>query len=252
MIDSGRSLLSIWERGRPNGLSQRKLAKYLGLPFNSMHGKIYREQKRLSEESVPYNVHTKSAPRVTLRAAVYDIETMDFKAGGICDHMICGCILPLDSDEIITSSLLWGDQRDDRRLLNEFVGLLSEFDILIGHNITAFDGGWLRSRLAYHGMPYPEKRWLHYDTYQAARRMAIKANRKSLAFLCDFFRVPFVKTAVLPVAWSMIDSPNQDEFRKALQDITYHCEEDVKSNRNLFDVLWPLDRSMQNLPVVKK
>lgn len=200
----------------------------------------------------PYNTNRTLPDRVLLRSAVYDIETMDFKAGGITDHMICGAILPLDSDEVDTTVISWDDSRDDRRILADFIEKLSEFDILIGHNITAFDAGWLRSRLAYHGFPYPSKRWMHYDTYQAARRMAIKADRKSLAFLCDFFRVPFVKTAVYPVAWSMVDSPNKAEFDQAIEHIVYHCKEDVKANRTLFDAIWPLDRSMQNLPVVKK
>jgi len=245
---SGQTLHAIWEAGRDNGLTQRKLASYLGVSFNSVHGKIFREQKRV----IDLPVSGKAKPRVMLRSAVFDIETMDFTTGGVNNHLVCVCILPLDSDEVQTLELKFEDEGDDRRLLAEAIEALSEYDILIGHNIAAFDSGWIRSRLAYHGLDLPTKKWLYYDTYQAARRMAIKADRKSLGFLCDFFQVPFEKTSILPVAWSKVDSRKRDEFDEAMQNVTYHCATDVISNRNLFDALWPLDRSMANLPVMKK
>lgn len=250
MSFTGLELYRIWMAGKPNGLSQRKLASLLGISFNALHGKIWREQERMKKPTG--DVMLNEFPRVTLRAAVFDIETTDFKAGGINDHLICCSILPLDEDEVKTIEIAFTDQRDDRNVLATTMRALEDYDILIGHNIAAFDIPWLISRLAYHGMERPMKKFLIYDTYQAARRQSIKAERKSLAFLCDFFRVEYVKTAVLPVSWSMVDSPNEDEFNKAMEDITYHCREDVKANRNLFDALWPLDKSMTNLPVYRK
>ena len=82
--------------------------------------------------------------------------------------------------------------------------------------------------------------------------MAIKAERKSLGFLGDFFRLEGDKTSVLPVAWGMIDSRDPDEFEEAMSSIVYHCEQDVLLNRELFFALWPRDRSMASLPMTKK
>jgi uncharacterized protein YprB with RNaseH-like and TPR domain len=250
MTFTGKELYRIWDAGRQYGLSQRKMAKLLGENFNSLHGRIWREQEKLKERFV--EIQPKVYERVLMRAAVFDIETTSLKAGGVQDHMVCTSILPLDSDEVITHAIAFEDHRDDKRALLEVMEALQDFQILIGHNVTAFDTGWLGSRLAYHGLPIPPHRWLLYDTYQAARRMAIKADRKSLAFLCDFFQVKFVKTAIYPVSWSMIDSPHKAQFEQALADIVYHCEEDVLANRKLFDALWPLDRGMVNLPVAKR
>ncbi len=189
---------------------------------------------------------------IMLRAAVFDIETMNFYSGGVRDHMVCCCILPLDNDDIEEHALSFSDKGEDQRVLKETLKALSAFDILIGHNAHAFDAGWLASRLAYHSLSAPVHRWLIYDTYQAAKRMGIKSGRKSLAFLCDYFRLKFVKTGVYPVKWANIDSRKKVEFEEALREILEHCREDVMANRQLFYALWPLDKSMVNLPVLKK
>lgn len=251
MSFTGLELYRIWQEGKERGLSQRRLAKYLGMSFNALHGKIWREQVKMQmppEGDRMFN----EFKREYLRPVVFDIETTSLKSGGVNDHLVCCSFLPLDAEEPYTLTINFDDQRDDKRILQEVVTELEKYTILIGHNIAAYDLSWLMSRLAYHNMSQPTTRWLIYDTYQATRRQAIKADRKSLAFLCDFFRVEYVKTAVLPVSWSMIDSPNRGEFEKALGDIVFHCEHDVLANRKIFDVLWPLDRSMTNLPVWRK
>lgn len=247
---TGRELLTVWEAGKDRGLTQRRLASYLGESFNSVHGKIFREQKR-NEAREETSLKNSFEP-VLFKAAVFDIETTNFSAGGIRDHLVCISILPVDSEVVTTYRIMFEDDRDDRELLQEAMSALEEFDILIGHNIAAFDINWLNSRILYHNLPQPEKRWMYYDTYQAARRQAIKADRKSLGFLADFFRLPGEKTSVLPVSWGMVDSPNKEEFEQAVKDIVYHCEQDVFLNRNLFFALWPRDKSNLNLPFVKR
>ncbi len=194
----------------------------------------------------------KSYPPVLMKAAIFDIETTDFTTGGIRDHLICTSVLPLDSEEVITKRIEFKDRRNDKKLIRKIVDELNQYDLLIGHNIAAFDFNWLNSRLMFHDLPNFSKRCHYYDTYRAAKRLAIKAKRKSLVFLCDYFRVPCIKTSVYPVSWGMIDSPDEKEFTEALDDIVYHCEEDVKSNRELFFAMWPRDRGLMNLPTTRK
>lgn len=246
----GPELYRIWQTGKGNGLTQRKLASFLDMPFNALHGKIWREQKRIETVEEDILEHRIYEP-VKLKAAVFDLECMDFSTGGIQNHLVCVSILPLDG-EVETHSITFSDNRDDKRVLTEVVIALETYDILIGHNIAAFDFNWLNGRLVYNGLPQMTKKFLYYDTYQAARRQALKADRKSLAFLCDFFRIDAVKTSILPVSWSMIDSPNETEFNDALRDIVYHCEQDVLANRQLFDALYPIDHGLMNLPATKK
>jgi hypothetical protein len=248
---SGKTLLEFWETGKTNGLSQRKLASFLDIGFNSLHGSIYREQMRRKE---PNNIliNSKTYDPVLLKPCVFDIETTDFHAGGNREHFICLIMLPLDSNEPEIVSLEFKDNGDDRKALQKAIAALSGYDILIGHNVLAFDLPWLNTRLDYHGMDRFDKKFLIYDTYQAARRACIKADRKSLAFLSDFFRLDNKKTSIYPVAWSMIDSRNEDEFEDARDSIIEHCIGDVFNNREVFNALWPIDRSMVNMPVYKK
>jgi hypothetical protein len=247
---TGQELLRFWQAGKENGLSQRRAARLLGIPFNSLHGKIFREQRQsLLPKEQPL---TRDPDSVLIKSAIFDIETTSLKAGGVLEHMVCMCILPLDSDNIKTFKIEFNDLRNDRRVLSEAAEALSEYSFLIGHNITGFDLPWMNSRLVYHNLPQLRGKFMIYDTYQASRRSTVKAERKSMAFLCDFFRLKYVKTAVLPVSWSMIDSPNRNEFDTAQTDIVYHCEEDCKANRQLFNVLWPYDRSQMNVPIYRK
>lgn len=191
-------------------------------------------------------------PRVELRGCVFDVEVTDFHAGGVRDHFICMSVMPLDKDEITTIKIAFSDNRDDRRCLKEARELLSQYQLIAGHYITGFDLPWLNSRLAYHGMECLSHKFMVFDTYQSAKRSCIKSDRKSLAFLVDFFRIPNEKTAIYPVEWSQIDSPDRKDFEYALVNITEHCESDIRMTRKLFDALWAVDRSATNLPVYRK
>jgi hypothetical protein len=190
-------------------------------------------------------------PRVLLRAAVYDIETMDFDVAGYTNFLICCSILPLDDDGITTISIDYNDRLNDKRVLMDVVRELEKYDILIGHNIARYDFNWLQTRLLYHDLPMPRKRWLYWDTYVSAVRIALKT-RKSLANLADFFRVGGEKTSIYPTSWKEVAHPDEEIFEDAIANIIDHCEKDVILNRNVFDAMFYKDRKAINMPFVKK
>jgi hypothetical protein len=173
---------------------------------------------------------------VFLNAAVFDIETKDFKTEGYYGELLMCCILPLDSDNIITAKREYGDM-SDRKTLYDTIRLLSQFDILIGHNINRFDLGWLASRLAYHNMP-AFRRFFTIDTFVWAQRAKLKT-RKSLANLIDYFGVQGVKTSIQRTSWSMSSSPIENEWRANQAEVLYHCQQDVIGNREVFHALYP-------------
>lgn len=216
----------------------------------SVRKKFYSLEKPKEEtkEITPCNRY----PRVYLKGCVFDIETTAFTAGGVQDHLICASFLPLDGDEVITLQIEWADNRDDRRLLEKVRTEIEKYDVLSGHYVLGFDIPFLNSRLAYHGMAHISRKILVYDTYSAARRSCIKSERRSLAFLSDFFKLKNEKTSIYPVAWQNIDSSDRKEFEYARAQITEHCAGDVRMTRDLFDCLWAIDRSMVSLPVYKK
>lgn len=253
-MTKGNNLLASWIEAKERGLTQERHAEELGLPYTTYKSRMYRAMRDSEPDTdiATPAVDTRSYAPVLLKAAVFDIEVMDFSSGGLLKNMICTSILPLDSQEAITLSINFDDAGDDRRLLQDVIQELAEYDILIGHNIIAFDFNWINSRLMYHDLPPMPKRWLYYDTYQAAKRMAIKADRKSLAFLGDYFRIENDKTAVLPIAWQRCASRKKAEFCAGLADVVDHCERDVLLNRQLFYALWPRDRSFTSLPFTRK
>ena len=186
------------------------------------------------------------ASRVMMRAAVYDIETTDFGTEGYAGHLVTCCILPLESEDVITLSITFDEHENDLRLLREVAAALNSYDILIGHNIQAFDANWLNSRLMYHRLAVLNTS-LVFDTYQVAKSLAIRT-RKGLGNLLDYFGLEGVKTTIYRTSWNNIRSPYRGEFEHTLAEIEYHCQQDVIGNRNLFDVLYPYALSMRANP----
>jgi uncharacterized protein YprB with RNaseH-like and TPR domain len=201
----------------------------------------WKDLKRVTEaRNVEFKTRPQrnSYPRQLFKAAVYDIECTDFKAEGYAGIFVCCSILPTDSDNMVTPQLQHKDTPDDRRALWETIRELWKYDLLIAQNGKAFDLNWLRTRLAYYDWPTP-RAWWHFDTYQTAKSWAFKTG-KSLGNLTDFFGLGGVKTTVYRTSWSKVFSPYEAEFKDAIEDIVYHCEQDVIMTRNLWDVLMPI------------
>jgi hypothetical protein len=192
-------------------------------------------------------------PRVTLSAAVFDLECTDFGTEGYAGYLICGCILPLDADKPDTIAIDFDEHGDDRRLVKELLAALGKYDIIIGHNVTAFDFNWLRSRWLHHAArggdvgDWP-RRWVVMDTYQAARSTAVKT-RKSLGNLGDYFGLEGEKTTIYRTSWNNVRSPYRQEFDATMHNVLYHCGQDVILNRNLFDIMWANSLSMGVSPL---
>lgn len=253
LTDEERKALA--NRRYVDGVDVDTLATEIGMNSISLNRNLQRIRNMVlpQTEQKPTNRY-RTYPHVDFKSAVFDIETTDFSAGGVNAHLVCICILPLGDPEekVQTIQIEFKDKRSDKRILKDLSEQLAEYQILIGHYVLGFDLPYLQSRLAYHGMPGLPGRHLVYDTYFAARRMGLRAHRKSLAFLTDFFNQQSLKTAIYPVAWSNIDSPEEVDFLDARKNIVDHCGKDVISNRHLFDALWPLDRSMATMPVYRK
>jgi DNA polymerase elongation subunit (family B) len=213
-----------------------------------------------NEKQAPI-VPKKTYSDVLMKGAVFDIEVTDFRAESGIDVLACCSILPLDGD-IYTISITYDEvlkSPRDLRVLEETLNALSEYDLLIGHNIAAFDFNWLFTRALLYDLEMP-KRWLYYDTYSAAKRITIKG-RKSLDNLCAMFNLGGTKTKINRPAWMNVLSPDEAVFNSCLygtekndyrDGIIYHCEQDVIANRDLFNVLYPRDRKATNIPLTTK
>lgn len=172
-----------------------------------------------------------------LKAAVYDIEVTDFSTDGYKGVLLMCCILPLRGDEVQTYQLKYDDDMSDARVWREIREALSEYAILIGHNTAAFDENWFNSR----GMPRryaPMHAHLRFDTYQVAKMLGIKTG-KSLGNLMAYFGIKTAeKTRIYATDWSQVFSHDRAVFEEAMEEIQYHCEQDVRGNRELFNHIY--------------
>lgn len=201
------------------------------------------------EPPPPPTVHL---PHIGMRSAVFDLECTDFGTDGYAGLLVCCSVLPLDTGEVYTLKLAFDEHTDDRRLAREVVADLAQYDILIGHNVAAFDFNWLYSRWLYHNVRGsdvgPWHRWLYFDTYQSVKVAALKT-RKSLGNLGAYFGLKGVKTTVYKAEWNQIRSPYKHEWCEAMDSIVYHCEQDVTLNRRLFDAIWGSAKSRNQCPI---
>jgi hypothetical protein len=195
-----------------------------------------------SESSGPMII----SKRPLLRAAIADIEVTDFNSEGFGGYLICVCILPMDADKPQTLTIQHNEFGDDRRLLIDVCAALSEFDIISGHNWSAFDQNWVNSKLMFHRLPPLRTHWI-LDTYQVTRAMGLKT-RKSLGNLIDYFGLEGEKTTIYRKSWNDIRHPDIEVFQKTLASVVYHCEQDTIANRNLLEVLLPYALTMQVNP----
>lgn len=224
-----------WREGRPPTARDGEviISRYMPSTF-SMDKSATSTAVMPAPEKLPPRRPT--AERRLLDAAVFDLETTDFGTEGYEGHLLVCSILPLREEKPITLRINFEDSGDDRQLLISAFEELWKYDVLIGQNSTAFDLNWLNSRRSYYGMPYL-RTWLIFDTYQTAKSLGL-ATRKSLGNLGDYYGLDGEKTAVQKTSWSKVRSPYKAEFDQSMQSIIYHCEEDVKLTRNLWDVLF--------------
>ena len=247
------------EGGGTDDIVRRRIKNKIGQSASSRTARRWKQEWRKrggrvlevplnSTEETKTNYRRIPSKRVLFKGAVFDLETTDFNTAGFQGHLVCACVLPLDSDEIQTVQIEFNDHKDDRRVLKELIDLLSGYDLLIGHNIASFDLGWLDSRRMFYGWP-SLRSWYYFDTYQVSCSLAIKAGSKRLGWLGDYFGLEGEKTAVYPTSWHMVSNTYEQEYREARQEIVYHCQQDVKSNRNLLDVLFPEALTLKNCQI---
>jgi len=68
-----------------------------------------------------------------------------------------------------THVLHWDENQDDKKMLEQFIKVVSEATEIVGHNLARFDAPWIRTRCLFHGLPpIPDR--VEVDTLKWARR----------------------------------------------------------------------------------
>lgn len=223
------------------------LAREMGLAPRTARRYVSDFKSRLFGEKKVLNIQKNSIPVETNDAIVYDIEATDFKTDGYAGRLLCFSYMPLSTGKVSTLSLQFEDEGEDLRVLMEVARVMAQYRYRIGHNVAMFDDGWLNSRLMYYKLE-PLDASFYFDTYQAAKSLAVKTS-KGLGNLTDYFNLEGLKTTIYRTSWSKSMSQDRSMFDDAMKNIIFHCEHDVVSNRNLYDVLhWYAIKNGRNIP----
>lgn len=170
-------------------------------------------------------------------AYVWDLETTNLNT--FMGQLIAASFLDLATGVLSTrnvNSYSGTPAQAEIQLLEFVVSMLEQGDIFIGHNTIGFDMGFIRGRLAIHGMHDPLPKRQHWDTYQIARHgFKGKPQGYSLENLLDFFRIPVKKDKPSKHDWAASIQLDAD----AIDRITQRCEADVVGNALLWEALRP-------------
>lgn len=191
-----------------------------------------------------------------MRSAVFDLETTSL--AGVGDGMLlCGCVRPLATNRNRTFRLddykfepdpdFGIFTRQEHELVRDLELELRQYDLLIGHNVDAFDLNFLRTRAYVHEIPFPMTPFT-YDTMRAFRRVGMRTvlNRigkpsAGMDMVADFLGLDQLKTKIYPVDWWQSIWGNDAERLDALNEIVDHCQRDVRMNAQIYERLLPLD-----------
>lgn len=205
------------------GLGVRTIARLLALPRGPVRWYLDRKQR-------PATVTTRAAG--AFRAVVYDLETTNLRSD-------LGMLAAAAFFDIGTGEMEWRNidsfkgtpAERERQLAGWAAANYAAADMLIGHNILAFDKHFLDGVLRRHHLPRLPKRIIA-DTYLIAR-YGFKGlvHSYSLANMADYFRCEGVKDKPSIHDWRELSM----DMPESVERITQRCLRDVQLNAEV----WP-------------
>lgn len=194
------------------------------------------------------------------KVLIYDIETSPnigwfWRAGykqSIGTHqilkeraVICVSYKWLGENQVY--NLAWDRNQDDSFLIDQFIDILNEADLIIAHNGDRFDLKWLRTRALIHGL---HKKMLpnykQFDTLKVAKsKLYLNSNR--LDYIAKVLGYEG-KNEMQPQDWHNVCILNDS---KALQKMLDYCDEDVRQLEKVYNDLKYLDNPRLHNGVIK-
>ena len=132
-------------------------------------------------------------------------------------------------------NLVWDKNQNDKFLLEQFVEVLNEADLIIAHNGDNFDIKWIKTRALYHRIPMLPN-YKQFDTLKVAKsKLYLNSNR--LDYISKFLGFEG-KIQTTPELWNKIVIHND---RGMLKDMLDYCDEDVRQLEKVYNELKYLD-----------
>lgn len=179
-----------------------------------------------------------------LRVLIYDIETsynivkswrigynLNLNHGDIIEErkIICVSYKWLGEKEVY--NLTWDNNQCDKFLLEQFIEVMNEADILVAHNGDRFDIKWIRTRALYHGLEMLPK-YNTFDTLKLAKKK-FNFNSNKLDYIAKFLG----QEGKIKTEMALWDDVILKQDKAALQKMLDYCDEDVRQLEKVYDIL---------------
>ena len=147
--------------------------------------------------------------------------------------IICVSYKWLGEDQVY--NLSWDKNQNDKFLIEQFVEVLNEADLIVAHNGDNFDIKWFKTRALYHRIPTLPN-YKQFDTLKVAKsKLYLNSNR--LDYIAKFLGFEG-KIQTTPDLWNKVVMLND---RNAMNDMLDYCDEDVRQLEKVYNELKHLD-----------
>lgn len=147
--------------------------------------------------------------------------------------IICVSYKWLGEDQVY--NLSWDKNQNDKFLIEQFVEVLNEADLIVAHNGDNFDIKWLKTRALFHRIPTLPN-YKQFDTLKVAKsKLYLNSNR--LDYISKFLGFEG-KIQTTPDLWNKVVMQND---RSAMKDMLDYCDEDVRQLEKVYHELKYLD-----------
>jgi uncharacterized protein YprB with RNaseH-like and TPR domain len=175
-------------------------------------------------------------------SVVFDIETTDLK--GLMGRILCCSFLDGNTGEVTTfraDEKPWRGRTniDDSKLAVAIRTHLEKYKLICGHNSKLFDIPFINARLAKAGERPVNVEW-HMDTRWYLNSASMRIGSAKLENAQRFFELGEAKTAISWEQWQLAATLNKD----AMDEVVYHCEQDVKVLRELVPHVLPYIKNL--------
>lgn len=194
-----------------------------------------------------------------LKILIYDIETSPnegwFWRAGYKQNIeynqikkeraiICLSYKWLGEKEIY--NLTWDENQNDYFLIEQFIEVLNEADLIVAHNGDNFDIKWLKTRALIHKLHYKMlPNYKQFDTLKVVKsKLYLNSNR------LDYIAKILGFSGKIRTRYELWDEVCFDNNRESLKEMLEYCDEDVVQLEHVYKELSYLDNPYYHQGVI--
>ncbi len=128
-------------------------------------------------------------------------------------------------------NLSWDSKQSDKFLIDQFIPVMNEADLLVAHNGDNFDLKWIKTRALIHGLKMHID-YRQFDTFKVSKKKFV-FNSNSLDYISKVLGFKGkIRTSIQ--LWKDIFI---HKSAKALEDMITYCDEDVRQLEKVYEIL---------------